>query len=64
MRSVSIENVSWVFIESELGTNIDFAAIDVLEKVNRIINEIPEYAKEPVILKVDVNCRRKDHSQN
>ena len=58
MRSVSIENVSQIFIEFELGTNIDFAAIDVLEKVDRSISKFPEDTKEPVILNADLNYRR------
>jgi len=57
VRSVSMENVSQVFIEFELGTDIDFAAIDVREKIDGIKSDLPDDAEDPVILKVDVNSK-------
>jgi len=57
IRSVSMENVSQAFIEFELGTDIDFAAIDVREKIDTIISDLPDDAEDPVILKVDVNAQ-------
>jgi len=57
VRSVSMENISQVFIEFELDTNLDFAAIDVREKVDTIKSDLPEDVEDPVILKVDVNAK-------
>lgn len=57
IRSVSTENISQVFIEFELGTDVDFAAIDVREKIDGVIRDLPDDAEEPVILKVDINAK-------
>jgi HAE1 family hydrophobic/amphiphilic exporter-1 len=57
VRSVSMDNVSQVFIEFELGTNVDFAAIDVREKIDLVKSDLPDDAEDPVILKVDVNAK-------
>jgi HAE1 family hydrophobic/amphiphilic exporter-1 len=57
VQSVSMENVSQVFIEFELGTDVDFAAIDVREKIDLIKGDLPEDAEDPVIMKVDVNAK-------
>lgn len=57
VKSVSMENVSQVFIEFELGTNIDFASIDVREKVDLIKSDLPDDAKAPVVMKVDINAK-------
>ena len=57
VRSTSMENISQVFIEFELGTNVDFAAIDVREKVDAIKSDLPDDAEAPIILKYDVNAK-------
>ncbi|MBF0226046.1 MAG: efflux RND transporter permease subunit [Desulfobacterales bacterium] len=57
IRSVSMENISQVFIEFELGTNVDFSAIDVREKIDQIKRDLPSDIDPPVILKVDVNAK-------
>lgn len=57
VRSTSMENMSQVFIEFEMGTDVDFAAIDVREKVDLIKSELPDDAEAPVILKFDANAK-------
>jgi len=57
IRSVSMENISQVFIEFELGTDVNFSAIDVREKIDQIKSDMPKDVEDPVILKVDVNAK-------
>ncbi|MEW6359478.1 MAG: efflux RND transporter permease subunit [Planctomycetota bacterium] len=56
VRSTSMEDVSQVFIEFEMGVDVDIAAIDVREKVEEIKRELPDDAETPAILKFDVNA--------
>lgn len=57
VRSTSMENISQVFIEFEMGINVDFAAIDVREKVDSVKSNLPDDAEPPSILKFDVNAK-------
>jgi len=51
--SVSQEGVSSVVVEFEWGTNIDFAAQDVRDRVSLIEMFLPEEADDPLVLKFD-----------
>jgi HAE1 family hydrophobic/amphiphilic exporter-1 len=53
LRSVSAEGVSQVFVVFVLERDIDEAAQDVRDKVNRILGELPSDVKAPVIEKLD-----------
>ncbi len=53
IRSVSAEGISQVFVVFVLERNIDEAAQDVRDKVNRILGELPSDAKVPIIEKLD-----------
>ena len=53
LQSSSMENISQVFIEFELETDVDLDAIDVKDKVDAIQAEMPENAEEPIIMKFD-----------
>ena len=57
VRSTSMENISQVFVEFEMGRDVDFAAIDVRGKVDLIKSKLPEDAEEPTILKFDINAK-------
>lgn len=57
VRSTSMENVSQVLIEFEMGTDVDFAAMDVREKVDLVRSDLPDDAEAPIILKFDVNAQ-------
>ena len=51
--SYSQEGVSVVLIEFTLETKVDFAAIDVKEKLDAILGELPEDVEAPTISKFD-----------
>jgi HAE1 family hydrophobic/amphiphilic exporter-1 len=51
--SYSQENVSQVFIEFELETDVDLDAIDVKDKVDAIQSSLPDDAEKSVIFKFD-----------
>lgn len=56
MNSYNTEGVSLVVIEFQLGVDPDLVAIDVKEKVDAVVNDLPEDAKKPVVEKFDVNA--------
>lgn len=56
LRSDSYEGMSNVIIEFDDDVDIDEAAADVREKVGAIRANLPDDAKEPVILKIDINA--------
>ena len=57
VRSTSMENYSQVFIEFAMGVDVDFAAMDVREKVDAIKADLPDDAEAPAILKFDPNAK-------
>ncbi len=56
LRSISQEGVSIVMVEFESGTNIDFAAQDIRDKVGLIENRLPPDANKPMVIKMDVEA--------
>jgi len=56
MDSINRESVSMVLIEFELGIDQDQAAIDVKEKVEQILNELPQNAETPQVAKFDLRA--------
>ncbi len=56
LTSYSQENVSQVFIEFELETDVDLDAIDVKDKVDAIQANLPENAEKSVISKFDFSA--------
>ncbi len=56
MTSTNIEGLSLVIIQFELGVDPDLVAIDVKEKVDAVVNDLPEDTKKPVVGKFDVNA--------
>src|SRR5207302_9235067 len=53
LRSTSVEGVSQVFITFLLDKNADVAAQEVRDKVNLILRDLPETAKQPIIQTAD-----------
>src|SRR5579863_90287 len=53
LRSVSSEGQSLLLIQFELDKNGDVAAQEVQNKVNLVVNDLPQTAKQPVVLKFD-----------
>lgn len=56
LTSYSQENVSLVIVEFELETSVDLDAIDVKDKVDAILFELPDGAEKPIIQKFDIGA--------
>lgn len=55
LKSESIENQSHIMIEFEWGTNLDFAAQDLRDAMEVILDFLPEDAKRPLVMKVSLS---------
>ncbi|MCD6583998.1 MAG: efflux RND transporter permease subunit [Candidatus Omnitrophica bacterium] len=51
VSSISREGTSIVIVELAWGTNMDFAALEVREKVDLIKEKLPREAEEPIVMK-------------
>lgn len=56
LTSYSQENVSLVIVEFELETSVDLDAIDVKDKVDAILFDLPDGAEKPIIQKFDIGA--------
>src|SRR6476619_7650430 len=56
LRSTSVEGVSQVFITFLLDKNADVAASEVRNKVDLIVNDLPETAEVPIVQKLDTDA--------
>src|SRR5258707_11900466 len=56
LRSTSIEGVSQVFITFVLEKNADVAAQEVRNKIDLIVNDLPETAEVPIVQKLDTDA--------
>lgn len=56
VTSVSMEDEARVQLEFNMGINVDVAATDAREALNRIRGDFPSGAKEPTIRKIDTNA--------
>ena len=56
LTSYSQENVSLVIVEFELETSVDLDAIDVKDKVDAILFELPDGTEKPIIQKFDITA--------
>jgi HAE1 family hydrophobic/amphiphilic exporter-1 len=56
LRSTSLEGVSQVFITFLLEKNADVAAQEVRNKVDLIVNDLPETAEVPIVEKLDTDA--------
>ena len=55
VTSVTVEGISSIYCEFQWGTNLDFAAQDVREKISWITDFLPEDADSPMVLKFNVS---------
>jgi HAE1 family hydrophobic/amphiphilic exporter-1 len=55
VTSTSQEGVSAVVVEFEWGTNLDFAAQDIREKISWITDLLPEDADSPTVIKLNLS---------
>lgn len=53
LRSVSSEGVSQVFIQFVLEKDVDTAAQDVRDKINRVLPDLPKDIEQPTVEKMD-----------
>ena len=53
--TICMENAAAITLEFELGTNVDLTLHDVREKLNRIVDDLPEGAETPRLSKLNVN---------
>jgi len=51
ISSISKEGLSLVMVEFNWGTNMDFAALNVREKIDLIKEKLPRDAQEPIVMK-------------
>jgi HAE1 family hydrophobic/amphiphilic exporter-1 len=56
MDSINLDSVSQVLIEFNLGVDQDQAGIDVKEKVEQILGELPDNAEPPQVVKFDLSA--------
>lgn len=56
LDSISRESLSLVLIEFELGVDQDQAGIDVKEKVEQIVNDIPSGSEQPQVVKFELGA--------
>lgn len=56
ITSVAIEDEAQIQLEFNMGTDVDIAATDIREALNRIRDDFPDGADEPVIRKIDTNA--------
>lgn len=56
VESYSLDGVSIVIIEFKMGKDADIANQEVKDKVDEILNDLPEDAEKPVVQKVDLKA--------
>ncbi len=56
LNSTSIENVSMVMIEFEVGQNVDIKAQEVRDQISLIKQELPDDVEDPEVSKFDFNA--------
>ncbi|MCK4983778.1 MAG: efflux RND transporter permease subunit, partial [Victivallaceae bacterium] len=57
IRSTCMENVCVTFLEFQLSVDVDVAGVDVRERIDLILNDLPEDVESPKILKFDPNSK-------
>lgn len=56
VTSTAIEDQAQIQLEFNMGIDVDVAATDIREALNRIREDFPDGAKEPTIRKIDTNA--------
>jgi len=55
IKSESLENVSMIMVEFSWGTNLDFAAQDLRDAIDMIIDYLPDDAQKPMVMKTNLS---------
>ena len=56
VESFSREGTSIIVVQFEYGTDMDFASLDMREKVDLVRGALPDGASSPLVLKIDPNA--------
>ena len=56
VTSMAMEDQATIQLEFNMGINVDVAATDIREALNRVREDFPDGAKEPTIRKIDTNA--------
>jgi len=56
LQSYSMESVSFVTVQFKIGKDVNIANQEVKDKVNAILNELPQDAELPVVQKFDIGA--------
>lgn len=56
ITSTSFENVSFVGIEFDMEVDVDFAAIDIKDEIDKIRMDMPDAVEDPTVVKFDINA--------
>lgn len=56
MNSYSLDGASIIIIEFSLSKDVDIANQEVKDKVDQILNDLPDAAEKPIIQKVDIRA--------
>lgn len=55
IQSITSEGMSIVVVMFNFGVDMDFAALDIREKVDMVKGFLPEGASDPMVLQIDIN---------
>lgn len=56
VTSMSSQGTSIVVAQFDFGTNMDFAALEMREKVDMVRGRLPDDASQPMVMKLDMNA--------
>ena len=56
MISYSLENTSVVLIQFNFGTDMNFASLDMREKISLIEDYLPDTCSQPMVMKLNMNA--------
>ena len=56
LRSTSVDGVSQVIVTFDLSKDADVATQEVRDKVNLVLNDLPETADQPVVQKLETDA--------
>jgi len=56
LRSISQQDVSIVIVQFELDVDVDQAAIDVRDRVETVVGQLPEDVRAPMVQKFDIGA--------
>lgn len=57
VTSYSMENMSLVLLRYQYGTNMDTAYLELRKKMDAVKSNLPEDAKDPTVLEMDMNAQ-------